>query len=488
MKLKRLLFLSHRWLGITLCLFMAMWFVSGVVMMYVGYPKLTNAERLAAAPRLQAGDCCNPGEALQETAAGSGGLRSLRLVVAGGEPRFVASVARNRLMVASAASGELADATDAQGARAAATAFAPGARVIDVVLAEEDAWTHSRALDPFRPLWRVALQDSDIAYLYVSGASGEIVRDVTVTERNWNWVGAWLHWLYPLRGGWVDRWWTDIVVYLSLIATILAITGIVVGILRWRSRPYRNGSRSPYRNGMMRWHHWGGLIFGTLAVTWIASGLFSMNPWKIFNADVPGMPESRITVSPGLGEEARSALQCFARHGFDVRELEWRRFGEDTLIEGRSGSGALLQLRAGGQCEPVPGLDPAAVEREAVRLMPHAQRMATRVQTEYDWNYYSRAVHSMTGHFEKPLPVLVVEFDDPHATALYMDLRNGRLLQRLDTHRRVKRWLFAFFHSWDWLPLLHRRPLWDVLLIAGSVGGLLISMTGVVIGWRRLFR
>ena len=80
------------------------------------------------------------------------------------------------------------------------------------------------------------------------------------------------------------------------------------------------------------------------------------------------------------------------------------------------------------------------------------------------------------------------EFDDPHATTLYMDLRNGRLLQRLDTHRRVKRWLFAFFHSWDWLPLLHKRPLWDVLLVAGSLGGLVISLTGMVIGWRRLVR
>jgi len=34
--MKRYLYLWHRWLGIVLCLFMAMWFISGVVMMYVG--------------------------------------------------------------------------------------------------------------------------------------------------------------------------------------------------------------------------------------------------------------------------------------------------------------------------------------------------------------------------------------------------------------------------------------------------------------------
>ena len=41
---KRWLYLVHRWLGVLLCAFFAMWFLSGVVMMYVGYPKLTDAE------------------------------------------------------------------------------------------------------------------------------------------------------------------------------------------------------------------------------------------------------------------------------------------------------------------------------------------------------------------------------------------------------------------------------------------------------------
>ena len=52
--LKRWWYVTHRWLGIALCLLFAMWFVSGVVMMYVGYPKLTVHERLAHLPPLQA--------------------------------------------------------------------------------------------------------------------------------------------------------------------------------------------------------------------------------------------------------------------------------------------------------------------------------------------------------------------------------------------------------------------------------------------------
>ncbi len=50
---RRWLYLSHRWLGIFMCLLVAMWFFSGVVMMYVGFPSLTRAERLAALPELE---------------------------------------------------------------------------------------------------------------------------------------------------------------------------------------------------------------------------------------------------------------------------------------------------------------------------------------------------------------------------------------------------------------------------------------------------
>jgi len=62
------------------------------------------------------------------------------------------------------------------------------------------------------------------------------------------------------------------------------------------------------------------------------------------------------------------------------------------------------------------------------------------------------------------------------------------VLGRLDRGKHTSRWLFAMLHSWDWLPLLERRPLWDLVLIALSLGGTLLSVTGVVIGWRRLGR
>ena len=53
MNWKRLLFLTHRWIGIGMCLLFALWFASGIVMMYVDYPELTYAESVAAHPDLE---------------------------------------------------------------------------------------------------------------------------------------------------------------------------------------------------------------------------------------------------------------------------------------------------------------------------------------------------------------------------------------------------------------------------------------------------
>ena len=47
LRLKRSLYLAHRWFGIAMCVLFAMWFSTGIIMMYVEYPELTEEERLA---------------------------------------------------------------------------------------------------------------------------------------------------------------------------------------------------------------------------------------------------------------------------------------------------------------------------------------------------------------------------------------------------------------------------------------------------------
>lgn len=502
---KRWLYLIHRWMGIGMCLFFLMWFISGVVMMYVGYPKLTPIERWQHLPRLQADTApLTPQQAL--TAAGvTGAFQDLRLAAAsGGEAVYLVTPAapphahgmprhqarKPGVVVVNAASGQVLRQVDAARVLASARAYADdGVALSADGVVQEDAFSHSKALDAHRPLHRVLLDDADQTLLYISGTTGEVVRDATLTERGWNYVGAWIHWLYPFRGNVFDPWWHDIVVWLSVIGTVLAITGAAVGIWRWRFRgTYSSGSRTPYRGWAMRWHHTTGLAFAAITLTWIFSGLMSMNPWKVFDSGAPALKtEAMHGGRLALDANAAKPSQLLAAISTaEVRELQWVRTAGQTRVLVRGPTGLVAVLDA--QSAQPQTLEVAALGAAAAKLIPNAPVARVDTLTAYDTYYYSREAHTMLGGGDRPLPVLRVVFDDANATWVHIDPHTGAVLGKLDSHGRTKRWLFAMLHSWDWLPLLNNRPLWDVLLIALSVGGAALSLTGVVIGWRRLGR
>ncbi|MEQ6434042.1 PepSY-associated TM helix domain-containing protein [Comamonas sp. w2-DMI] len=489
--LKRWLFLLHRWLGVALCLLFALWFVSGMVMMYVGYPKLTEAERLGRLPALHADAALlAPQEALRRAGVQQP-LAQLRLNMgSAGRATYLAtplspSAGARAAMAIDAATGQPLAATDAQAALATARHYA-AAEPSYAGTVTEDAFTHSRNLDAHRPLHRVDLDDAAGTRLYVSGSTAQVVRDASRTERGWNYVGAWLHWLYPLRGGLWDRYWADTVNGLSLAGIALALSGTVVGIWRWRfATRYRSGRRTPYPGRMMRWHHVSGLLFAAVTLTWIFSGLMSMNPWKIFDSPQRAV-DMKLWQPAGLAlSNAAPPAQLLASPQLQgVRELRWSQApdsGLQVVAYGAHGDRQVLDAATG-----------QALSYGKEQLLTAAARLSKapitghQWLTDYDFHYYARADHSMTGGMGKPLPVLRVMYGDEARTWLHIDARTGLPLGQVDRRQRTQRWLFALLHSWDWLPLLERRPLWDGVLIALSLGGLLLSGTGVVVAWRRL--
>jgi len=64
------------------------------------------------------------------------------------------------------------------------------------VLQDYDQWTLSAELDPYRPLYRVALADASGTNLYVSKITGEVVLATTRRQRVWNYAGTVSHWIY----------------------------------------------------------------------------------------------------------------------------------------------------------------------------------------------------------------------------------------------------------------------------------------------------
>jgi hypothetical protein len=52
----------------------------------------------------------------------------------------------------------------------------------------------------------------------------------------------------------------------------------------------------------------------------------------------------------------------------------------------------------------------------------------------------------------------------------------------------MNRWLYKGLHDLDFPFLYYRRPLWDIVIVILSLGGIAVSVTSALPAWRRLAR
>lgn len=485
---KRLVYLLHRWSGVLMAVPMALWFLSGMVMLFVGYPKLYPWQHLARLEALGPDNCCLPLDTLLAAQPGDvGEITGLRLISVAGRPQY--QITRgSSIQALDAQTASPIDGTDPTLALASVVQYLPGSTPTHEGLLQADLWTRSAALNPHRPLHKIAVHDAAGTIVYVSSRTGEVLQKTDAWNRGWNYVGAWLHWLYVFRGPSPDPVWHWLIVILSAAATFSTLAGVLVGIWRWRfARPYRSGSRSPYPRGALRWHHLSGLIFCVTAVTWIFSGLMSMNPLDILSArDRPDRTayQGRTLSQAGFAREATDLIQ--AQPAGSVKEVRWSVIGAHPYLIGRSADGQPVALSArASRVGPQPEIDQLRLLAAARQLYPAPVRSMQRLQV-HDAYYYPRAPQAMRGAREKPLPVWRIEFDDPGNTWVHIDPRTGDIESTMDRRQRLGRWLFELLHSWD-LPVMLAAPGWrEAILILFSLGGLALSATGIRIGYRRL--
>ena len=465
----RALVVLHRYLGIAVGLLMALWFVSGIVMMYVGFPRLTEAERLRAVSPVPWQACCRFGDLLPddqpilraqvENHLGEPALRLRRIGARDG----LVDLARGTFVT-----------VDAEAARRVALAATPriAGREATIVAQEEvttDQWTVGRYFRD-RPLHRLDFDDPASTSVYVASTGGQIVLVTTATQRFWNWLGTIPHWLYftSLRND--VALWSEVVIWASIVGTFLTVMGLVLGVIQFRR------ARSPYR-GLFYWHHVTGLVFGIVTLTWVVSGLVSMNPWGFLESRGSG-EASLIQGAPPKWGEIKASLEALRAQPelAGVVSLTTAPFAGRLYWLATREDGGSVRVDASGHVAAPSEADLAGAAARLAGVLGIAEQ---GLMSEEDAYYFNRRDDFV-------LPVYRVILNDDERTRYYLDPASGALLQRADANGRWHRWLFGALHRIDFTATMRARPFWDVLVLALMLGGLALSVTGCYLALRRV--
>ena len=474
--LRRWLYIGHRWIGIVTCLFFAMWFISGVVMMYVAFPGLSDKERLAALPDIAWEKVTlSPDDAMKKAGA-THYPRELRLNMTAGEPVYRLADWDGKRQTISAIDGRATtDVTEQQALAVARHHPASQSPQLEEIV-DRDQWSVVARYDPLRPFYLVHLGDDAGTKLYVSSRSGEIALDTNRTERIWNWLGSIPHWIYPTVLRKDQPLWRQVILWTSGTCLVVGITGIWIGILRVRiKRRYASGNITPYR-GWMAWHHVTGLIAGLFVLTWMFSGWLSVNPGEYFaNRNTPREVLQRYT-----GHDAptiTTAIRVLADKRAAEARFVWLDGMPLVILASRDGTRTVIDAASG----EIARLPQENLWKAATTLLPGSRLESRLTIGEYDAYWYAH-------HSDRELPVLRAKFDDDAQTWFHISPVTGDILGRVDSSRRTYRWLFNALHSFDFQLLLMYRPAWDIVMWLLSILGTIVSVSGVVIGRRYLKR
>lgn len=509
MRLVRTLFRhGHRYLGIPLSFMFVVWFLSAFFMIYTGgMPRITPDQRIDGMPAL---DLAQVRVSLDQALQNAGyspdyppQAASLRSIL--DRPVYVLGEAGYNPVFVAADNGEVLDELSEAEALQLASDFLdiPAAQFRHVdTIDEPDQWTLTSLRE--LPLYRYAVDDGLGTQVYVSPREMQVSVYTTRQSRTLAWLGTIPHWLYfsGLRNN--QPLWYDILVYAAYAGCIVAVLGLGLGLLQWRKvRPFSLARAIPYR-GLQRWHYIGGSVFGVFTLTWVFSGLVSMEPWRWTNADGLRLAPDALqdTLQPAQFP-LPSRLDWSALASQQIKQLDFRmimgmpsivasysvpadiasskrdRLHQPYNINGQSAAASVVLDAGTGALQP--RLSTAAlVQRLQAALPQHAVTDAT-VLDEYDDYYYSR-------QGQLTLPVLRVQFADPAATWIYVDPLRGELLSIIHKYSRVERWLYNGLHSLDFAFWYHKRPLWDLVVILLLCGGLATSALGLYLGLRRLGR
>ena len=464
-----------------MCLFFGMWFASGALMLFIPFPALDDQRRLAVMPPIDVEAIrTSPAEAVARVAPGSGPLQVLRLIEGPLGPAYLLQLGEQPFVAVDAATGTILPRETYQQAGEAAERLVPGNIKAVAGPYYDDQWVVTQRFNPYRPFFRVDMDDPAGTHVYVSARTGEALQLTTHVQRVANYAGSIVHWIYPTILRRYPNAWSYTVWAISLVGIAMAAAGVALGCYRsWISlRNKRRPGISPFRK-LFRLHHVLGLGAGLFLLTWIFSGWLSVDHGILFPTGQPTAAEvdafrgetleqaaGRVSLTDLAIARGRSVLGFNAIQGRVVLTGYGAGTGTPTTRLSRDGAWT--------------NLDMGTVLRAVQSAWPSSRPAAVAITPQDD---YAHLLYDGL-----PADALRVKLGDAAGTWVHLSASTGDIIDVQDWRRRLYRWLFNGLHTFD-VPGLNRHELLRKLVMLPLLSaGFLLSVTGIILAKRRLIR
>lgn len=476
---RRFIFKVHRITGTAIAAFFLMWFVTGVVLLYHDYPKVSDRElreHLEVLP-LSLPDVGEVMSSLPDS------VESLTLRMFQGQALFEAQSGDSSVIFCADTTQKPLPITYLSAEREARKWVDAPVVAVDT-LHERVQWILYSRYEKELPIYRFCFGDAQKHEVFVSSRTAEVQQVTTLSERVWAWLGAIPHKLYfPFIRKDADVWkWTITVG--GAFCLLAALSGAYVGVdmlLRHRRQKKRWGS--PYRRFTWKWHHLLGLVFGIFIIAWGLSGMMAMQkiPQWLVPVKAKGELKDAEPMATGMLSlndyhlDYRLLRQTYP----ELKQVEWTSVGGKPVYRIVDGKKERC-IDAGGEKPKELKLTAKDVEAAVVRLHGSDRKISVSLMNEYDEYYLSRSGM-------RALPVYKIDVDDEDHTTYYINPANGDTRSYTD-NKRVRKWVFSGIHYLNVKWLVERPVLWTIVIWLLCIGGTIVSLTGTIMGVKYLRR
>lgn len=470
----------HRITGTVIALFFAMWFITGLVLLYHPYPRLSDAQINGHYEALP--DSLPAIETLLTQQKDT--LQALSIRQFQGQTLADITTADTTYTICADSTKQVMPVTS-ETIKSIAQQWVDALVMKIDTLHERQQWVLYSRYEKNLPIYRFFFDDAEKHQLYIDSRTAEVLQFTDRHSRFWAWAGAIPHKFYfPMIRKNVDVWETTITIG-GLICLLAALSGMYVGIdalLRHRRNKKRWGS--PYKKWTYKWHHIAGLIFGIFLVGWGLSGMMAMQRIPKWLVPMEGdyfFKESKMWSSSKMLPIEKYILdyRLLSTKYHDLKQVTWSRIGDIPIYRIINGEEKICINASDSQIEEL--TIPVSVIEKAVRKMNGKDTPFTiRQMDEYDEYYLSRT-HSL------PLPVYKVDIGNADKTTYYINPHNGDT-KYLTQNKRAKKWVFSGIHYLNIKWLVEHPVIWTILIWTLCLGGAFVSLTGVFLGIRFLRR